>query len=108
MLITANHILHYHNVVDAFGHISVRNPQDPSTFFISKSLAPALVASREDIEEYKVSDASAVNPDAPTGYAERFIHSEIYKKYKSVNAVIHAHAEVVLPFAISSVPLRPV
>ena len=51
MLITANHILHYHNVVDAFGHISVRNPQDPSTFFISKSLAPALVASREDIEE---------------------------------------------------------
>ena len=107
-LIVANHILHYHNVVDAYGHISVRNPQDPTTFFISKSLAPALVSSREDLEEYHVSDASPVNKDAPKGYAERFIHSEIYKKYKGVNSVIHSHAEAVLPFSISSVPLRPV
>ncbi|EME40355.1 class II aldolase like protein [Dothistroma septosporum NZE10] len=107
-LITANHILHYHSVVDAFGHISVRNPQNPATFFISKSLAPALVSQREDLEEYYVEDASPVNKDAPKGYAERFIHSEIYKKYKSVNAVVHAHSESVLPFAINSVPLRPV
>lgn len=107
-LITANHILHYHQVVDAYGHISLRNPQDPTTFFISKSLAPALVSSRDDLEEYHVSDASPVNKDAPKGYAERFIHSEIYKKYKGVNSVIHAHSEVVLPFSISSIPLRPV
>lgn len=124
-LITANHILHYHSVVDAYGHISVRNPQNPNTFFVSKSLAPALVASRDDIEEYKVEDASPVNKDAPKGYSERcvlatrrgivllklddrFIHSEIYKKYKGVNCVIHAHSEVVIPFSISSIPLRPV
>jgi len=107
-LLTANHILHYHNVVDAYGHISVRNPQDPNTFFISKSLAPALVSSRDDLEEYRVSDASPVNENAPRGYAERFIHSEIYKKYKGVNSVVHAHSEVVLPFAMSSIPLRPV
>ncbi|TKA43677.1 hypothetical protein B0A54_05460 [Friedmanniomyces endolithicus] len=97
-LIAANHILHYHNVVDAYGHISARNPQDDRTFFISKSLAPALVSNREDIEEYYVSDASPVNKDAPKGYAERFIHSEIYKQFKGVQAVIHGHAEVVLPF----------
>lgn len=107
-LITANHILHYHNVVDAYGHISVRNPQDPTTFFISKSLAPALVSCREDLEEYRISDASPVNEDAPKGYAERFIHSEIYKKYKGVHSVVHGHPEVVLPFSISSIPLRPV
>ncbi|KAF2774062.1 hypothetical protein EJ03DRAFT_361175 [Teratosphaeria nubilosa] len=107
-LITANHILHNQGVVDAYGHISVRNPQDPNTFFISKSLAPALVSKREDLEEYKVEDASPVNPNAPQGYLERFIHSEIYKKYKGVNAVVHAHAEVVLPFTITSQPLRPV
>lgn len=52
---------------------------------MSKSLAPALVSGREDLEEYHVSDASPVNKDAPKGYAERFIHSEIYKKYKSDN-----------------------
>ena len=104
-LIAANHILHYHNVVDAYGHISVRNPQNPQSFFISKSLAPALVSKREDLEEYYVSDASPVNKDAPKGYAERFIHSEIYKKYKGVHSVIHAHPEVVLPFSISSIPV---
>lgn len=25
-LITANHILHYHDILDAYGHVSVRNP----------------------------------------------------------------------------------
>lgn len=107
-LITANHILHHHNVVDAYGHISVRNPQNPQTFFLSRSLAPALVSRKEDLEEYRVEDASPVNKDAPKGYAERFIHSEVYKKYSGVNSVVHAHNESVLPFSITSVPLRPV
>lgn len=107
-LITANHIIHYHNVVDAYGHVSVRNPANPDTFFMSGNLAPALVSSLQDLVEYKVSDASAVNEDAPRGYAERFIHSELYKKYRGVNSVIHSHAEAVIPFGVCSVPLRPV
>ncbi|KAF7846296.1 hypothetical protein BT93_L4656 [Corymbia citriodora subsp. variegata] len=107
-LVTANHILHYQSVVDAYGHISVRNPSNPATFFLSGSLAPALVSSLSDLVEYNVEDASAVREDAPRGYAERFIHSEIYKKYKDVNSVIHSHSETVVPYSISSVPLRPV
>ncbi|GAB7363275.1 hypothetical protein MBLNU230_g3556t1 [Neophaeotheca triangularis] len=107
-LITANHILHHQNVLDAYGHISVRNPQNQATFFISKSLAPALVSSRDDIEEYYIEDATPVNEDAPKGYLERFIHSELYKKYKDVNSVIHSHSEAVIPFGITSVPLKPV
>ena len=86
----------------------MRNPQNPSTFFISKSLAPALVSNRDDLEEYHVSDASPVDPKALKGYAERFIHSEIYKKYKDVQSVVHSHSEAVLPFSIGSTPLRPV
>lgn len=105
-LITANHILHQQKVLDAYGHISVRNPQNPATFFISRSLAPALVSSREDIEEYYVEDANPVNKDAPKGYVERFIHSELYKRYSDVNSVIHSHSEAVIPFSISSVPVR--
>jgi len=93
-LVSGNHILHYNKVLDAYGHISVRNPQNPATFFISRSLAPALVSSREDIEEYYVEDATPVNKDSPKGYAERFIHSELYKSYKDVNSVIHSHSEV--------------
>lgn len=66
------------------------------------------MSDRSDIEEYKVSDASPINPDAPKGYAERFIHSEVYKKYKGVTSIVHSHAESVLPYSIGSTPLRPV
>lgn len=37
-LITANHILSYHNVLDSFGHVSVRNPNSNTTFFIALQL----------------------------------------------------------------------
>jgi hypothetical protein len=33
-LITANHILHYHGVVDAYGHISIRHPQKPDVYIM--------------------------------------------------------------------------
>lgn len=104
-LITANHILHNQGVLDAYGHISARNPQDPATFFLSRNLAPALVASRDDIEEYRVEDAAPVNKNGTKGYVERLIHSEIYKRYKDVNSVVHSHSEAVVPFSVSSVPV---
>lgn len=104
-LITANHILHYHNVLDAYGHISVRNPTNPSRFFLSYSLAPALISSTTDLIEYHISDASPVNSTAK-GYSERFIHSEILKQYPSINSVVHSHSEAVLPYTVSGVPLQ--
>lgn len=107
-LISANHILHYHSVCDAYGHVSVRHPEEPSQFLMSADRAPALVASADDLVTYQVEDASAVDPDAPRGYIERYIHSEMYKRYPDVNSVIHAHAAEVLPYAISGVPLKPV
>lgn len=107
-LISANHILHYHSVCDAYGHISVRHPEDPSQFLMSADSAPALVSSPDDLVTYQVEDASAVDPDAPRGYIERYIHSEMYKRFPDVNSVIHAHAAEVLPYAISGVPMKPV
>lgn len=107
-LISANHILHYHSIVDAYGHVSVRHPDDASHFVMSGNRAPALVSSAADLVTYQVSDAAAVDPNAPRGYIERYIHSEIYKRYTDVNCVVHAHAPDVLPYATSGVPLRPV
>lgn len=40
------------------------------------------------------------------GFSERFIHSEVYKAYPAAQAVVHSHALPVMPFTISSVPLR--
>jgi ribulose-5-phosphate 4-epimerase/fuculose-1-phosphate aldolase len=98
-LITANHILHYHNVLDAMGHVSVRNPNNNATFFIALQQGPATVKGLSDIGEYLVADGSPVNGTAG-GYAERYIHSEILKRYADVNAVVHSHAEDVLPYTV--------
>ena len=107
-LITANHILHYYSVVDAYGHISVRSPDNSSQFILSGNRAPAIVAGPDDFVTYQVADAASVDPDAPRGYIERYIHSEVYKRFSNVSCVIHAHAEDVLAYANSGVPLKPV
>ncbi len=41
-------------------------------------------------------------------YAERFIHSEIYKLRPDVDAILHSHSPTVIPFGASQVPLRPI
>lgn len=106
-LITASHILHFHGVLDAYGHLSVRNPNNASTFFMSRNEAPALMASASDIVEYYISDASPVEPNAPRGFIERYIHSEIFKRFSAINSVVHSHSPPVIPFSISGVPMKP-
>jgi ribulose-5-phosphate 4-epimerase/fuculose-1-phosphate aldolase len=106
-LVVANHIIHKNGVVDAFGHISIRHPEKADVFIMSANMAPALVRSTSDFIEYRVADSAPCHANAPKGFIERFIHSEIYKSYSRVKCVIHSHAEDVLPFAVSGVPLRP-
>jgi ribulose-5-phosphate 4-epimerase/fuculose-1-phosphate aldolase len=48
-----------------------------------------------------------VDPKSKKGYQERFIHSEIYKRFPHVNSVVHSHSEAVLPYTMSGVPMRP-
>jgi ribulose-5-phosphate 4-epimerase/fuculose-1-phosphate aldolase len=105
--ITGSHILHYHNVLDAYGHLSLRHPSNPSTFYMSRSIAPAIVSSPDDLIEYHVSNAEPVDPTAGQGYAERHIHSEIYKRHPHVRAAVHSHSEAVVPYTVSGIPLRP-
>ena len=107
-LVIANRILAKEDVVDAYGHVSVRHPDNPKHFFLSRSLAPELIE-KEDIVELGM-DGQPVNKDEKRSlYLERFIHAAILEKYPDVNAVVHAHAEDILPFGIASgTPLKPV
>lgn len=105
--ITGSHILHYHGVLDAYGHLSVRHPFDPEVFIMSRNIAPGTISSPDELIEYHVSNAEPLNPSETKGYAERHIHSEVYKRHQNVQAVIHSHAESVIPYTISDVPLRP-
>jgi HCOMODA/2-hydroxy-3-carboxy-muconic semialdehyde decarboxylase len=106
-LVIANRILAREDVVDAYGHVSIRHPDNPKHFFLSRSLAPELVE-REDIVEFGM-DGQPVKDEKRPLYLERFIHAGILAARPDVQAVVHAHAEDILPFGIATdTPLRPV
>ncbi|HEY4355243.1 MAG TPA: class II aldolase/adducin family protein [Acidobacteriaceae bacterium] len=105
-LVFANHILYHQGVVDGFGHISVRDPKNPSHFWMSRSVAPGRVT-RADILEF---DANG-EPVAAGGrivYLERYIHAAIYRARPDVQAVVHSHSPSVIPFGVTGTVLRPI
>src|SRR5262249_35300242 len=61
----------------------------------------------EDIMEYDL-DSNPVDSKVRPMYLERFIHGEIYKARPDVKAIVHNHAPSLIPFGVSSVPLRPI
>jgi ribulose-5-phosphate 4-epimerase/fuculose-1-phosphate aldolase len=106
-LVIANRILAREDVVDAYGHVSVRHPDNPHRFLIARSLAPELVGTA-DIVELDL-DGQPVRDDGQKLYLERFIHAAIFAARPDVMAVVHAHAEDTLPFGIAeATKLRPV
>ena len=107
-LVIANRILAKEDVVDAYGHISVRHPDNPKRFFISRSLAPELIE-KGDIVELDLDGAPVDADEKRSLYLERFIHAAIFQLRPDVNAVVHAHAEDTLPFGIAkATKLKPV
>lgn len=102
----ANRILAHFGVVDAYGHISHRDPANPKRFFLSRSKSPELVEP-EDIMVFNL-DGSIADARTDKPYLERFIHAGIYEADPEIMSVVHSHALEVLPFSISTVPLQPV
>lgn len=71
-------------------------------------MAPGVVSTQNDLIEYYIKDSSPVDPSAKKGYAERFIHGELFRMYDGINCVVHSHAEELLPYVTSGVPLKPI
>jgi ribulose-5-phosphate 4-epimerase/fuculose-1-phosphate aldolase len=105
-LVTANRILACEDIVDAFGHISRRDPGNPDRFFMSRARAPSLITA-EDIMTFDLSGAP-VDAQGRHPYSERFIHAAIYAARPDVHSVIHNHSRCVIPFTVSSTTLRPI
>jgi ribulose-5-phosphate 4-epimerase/fuculose-1-phosphate aldolase len=105
-LVAANRILAYRGVLDAFGHISIRNPKNPNRYLMSRWIAPGLVTA-DDIVEYDL-DSHALTQKDKRLYSERYIHGEIYKLRPDVKAIVHSHSPSVVPFGVTPATFRPI
>lgn len=105
-VVLSNRILANEGILDALGHVSLRNPENPNTFFQSRSLSPVEVT-KGDILEIDL-DGNVVTKTAMKPYGERLIHAAILKARPEMNAVFHGHLAAVIPFSVTGIPLRPV
>ena len=49
-LVIAYRLLAEHGIIDAYGHISVRSPDNPERFWMARSIAPELVTEADMME----------------------------------------------------------
>jgi HCOMODA/2-hydroxy-3-carboxy-muconic semialdehyde decarboxylase len=105
-LAVANRMCAYEGVVDAFGHVSVRHPDNPNRYFLSRSRAPELVEP-DDFYEFDLDSQPVVTPKHHL-YSERVIHGEIYKARPDVMSVCHHHSPAILSYCITGEKPVPV
>jgi len=105
-LALANRMCAHEGVLDAFGHVSARHPDDPKKYLLSRSRAPELVEPG-DILEFTL-DSEPITPTNVRLYGERVIHGEIYKARPDVVAVCHHHAAAIMPYCVSGEEIVPV
>ena len=105
-LVTANRILAREGVVDSFGHVSIRHPDRPDRYVLSRARAPECV-DIDDLIEFAL-DGTAIDARGRTPYAERFIHGAVYDARADVRAVVHHHSPSVIPFSVTEAPLSPI
>ncbi|HEY3158857.1 MAG TPA: class II aldolase/adducin family protein, partial [Vicinamibacterales bacterium] len=103
-LAAASRILVDQGVFDAAGHVSMRHPDKPNRFLMSRSLAPALVTA-DDIMEFTL-DGEPSDPQGRNPFIERFLHAGIYTKRADVVAIAHGHSAAVIPFGLVATPMR--
>ena len=104
-LVLANRVVAHLKLVDSFGHVTVRNPENPQRFLMSRARAPRLVTTG-DILEFDL-DSTPVDLRGLKPYSERFIHGCIYKARPDVMAICHNHAHELLPLSVTKTVMRP-
>ena len=105
-LVIANRILAHEGVVDGFGHVTVRHPERPDRFFMSRSRSPELVT-LDDLMEFDL-DCNPIDQRGRVMYGERPIHGAIFPARPDVGSVVHNHAHEVIPYSVTKKPMRQI
>jgi len=105
-LATANQVLVREEILDAYGHLSVRDPDHDQQFLLARYLPPSLVTAA-DVRAFDLA-GELVEPEDTALYSERYIHAAVYRARPDVRAVCHTHAPDLVAFGIAGVEPRPV
>ncbi len=106
-LVTASKVLAHEGVIDILGHASVRHPDDPSQFLMSRSIDPELITTDDILPFGKNGEPVRPEDAAHDLFTERFIHAAIYEARPDIGAVIHSHSLDIIPYSVSQTPIRP-
>jgi ribulose-5-phosphate 4-epimerase/fuculose-1-phosphate aldolase len=104
-LFIATRILVNELVIDGFGHVSVRSPNPTGRYFMTRDNSGEYAGENDTVE--LTLDSDPIKAGGPRPSIERFIHGEIYKARPDVNAIVHTHSPFMIPFGVSSTPLKP-
>lgn len=107
MLMYANRILANESVCDAYGHISVRNPEAPNTFFISRAL-PAACVTESDIMVMDLDGRIVTEVEGWRPFGEVMIHCACLRARPDISCVCHTHPLELIPFSAIDTPMRSI
>ena len=99
-LVLANRVMASEEVaiLDAFGHVSVRSPSDPDSYFIAPGVSAGVVTSGDIVRR---------NMPDPGGQGLS-IHGEVYRARPDVMAVVYAETPELVVLSDGGTRLRPV
>jgi HCOMODA/2-hydroxy-3-carboxy-muconic semialdehyde decarboxylase len=104
-LVTANHILYNQGILDAYGHVAVRDPDDPQRFLLARHMAPGIVTA-DDIITFDF-DCNVIEGSRARPYTERWIYSAVFAARPDVNGIVHTHSHSLVPYGTTRTPLKP-
>ena len=86
-------------ILDGFGHVSMRHPQDPNRYFVAARVAPGGV---------KPGDVVQRDMTQPAADSQGLsIHDEVYKARPDVKAILYARTPEIVAFTEGADRLRP-
>jgi len=107
-LVLASRILANEGMLDGLGHLSIRNPENPKTFFQSRSLSPEFIT-MDDIMEIALDGSVVVGIEGKKPYGERILHGAMLEARPDVSCVFHGHPLELIPFSVcKDLYLKPV
>jgi ribulose-5-phosphate 4-epimerase/fuculose-1-phosphate aldolase len=95
------------DVMDWNGHVSMRDPDAPSTMWINSRNASRSTIRKRDIVPFDLDKGLPIG-DVDEPPSEYHIHREIYRVRPDVGGIVHSHPNYILTLSIAGHPLLPV